>query len=238
MRTVTRLILVLPFSIFCLNVFAQAPSSDLALNHNRLLREKTADGVYKQVGNFKVVGSPYIYDEKNKGDLFSTEAKAYNVSLSYNTYNQELEFFSSSNPDKPLVKLPGEVDSFIIHSKIEIGLTAPVKFVYGSTIGSTEKSYFQVVYAGPKYSVYKRYKAELGYVSTNYIQSELRQFDMIFDYYYADIKKKTVKKLKSNHSNVIKEFKGIKDVSGIVTNDAFSKNPDNALAKIFEYLNN
>jgi len=218
--------------------YGQGINSDLAMNHNRLVREKTGDGVYKMIGPFKVVGTSYLFGEKNNGNLFSTAAKAYNIFLSYNTYNQELEFYSVSNPDKPLVKEPGEVDSFIILPSTDLGIINPLKFVYGTVIGSTEKVYYQQVYAGTKFGIYKRYKSELGYVSSNYVQSELRQFDLGFEYYYTDTEKKTIKKIKANASNVVKEFKGIKDVSSVATNDGFSLTPDDAFVKVFEYLNN
>jgi hypothetical protein len=219
-----KLLLVGCFLISANVSFGQVANSDLAINHNRLIREKTGDGVYKLIGPYKVVGTSYLFGEKNKGNLFSSAAKAYNIFLSYNTYNQEVEFYSASNPDKPLIKEPG--------------ITNPLKFVYGSMIGSTEKMYYQEVYAGKRFSIYKRYKSDLGYVSSNYIQSELRQFDLAFEYYYTDAEKKTVKKIKANASNVIKEFKGIKDVSSVATNDGFSTTPDLAFINVFEYLNN
>lgn len=217
--------------------FSQPPSGDLAINHNRLIREKTADGNYKLIGPYKVVGTPYVFDEKSKGNLFSPEAKAFNIFLSYNAYKQEVEFYSTSNPDKPLVKEPGEVDSFVFLPNLELGIVKPLKFVYGSTIGSDEKAYYQEVFAGPKFGIYKKYKAELGYVSSNYIQSELRQFDLLCDYYFVDVKDKKVKKIKANAYNVIKEFKGVKDLSAVITNDDFDSNPDEAFRKAFEYLN-
>lgn len=236
------------FAAFCCLVFGSSnylsaqtglPAyADNALKYNRLMIEKTAEGVYKMVGTYKVIGTSYLFGEKNKGDLFSTEAKAYNISLSYNTYNQEVEFYSSSNPDKPLVKEPGDVDSFTIHQNIESGITSELKFVYGSLIGSKEKAYFLEVYKGGKYSLYKRYKSDLGYVSTNYIQSELRQFDLSYEYFYTDGDAKTIKKIKANGSSVIKEFKDIKDLSPVVNNDDFIANPEDALRKVFEYLNN
>ena len=236
MNTTPRLLSFLSATLLSLAAFAQT-NGDLALNHNRLLREKTGEGVYKQIGNYRVVGSPYLFGEKNKGNLFSSEAKAYNIFLSYNTYNQEVEFYSTGNPDKPLIKEPGDADSFIIQPNLEIGLLTPLKFVYGSVIGSSEKAYYQELFAGHRFSIYKKYKSDLGIVSSNYIQSELRQFDLSFDYYYYDSEKKAMKKIKANNSNVIKEFKGVKDLYGIVTNDAFSTSPDDAFRKIFAYLN-
>lgn len=239
MNLLNRIFLSAIFSSGALIVFAQSQQNmDLAINHNRLLREKNGEGVYKLIGTYKVIGTSYLFGEKNKGDIYSTDAKAFNIALSYNTYNQEVEFYSSSNPDKPLVKLPGELDSFVIQPNPELDITSPLKFIYGSHLGSTEKAYFQEVYAGAHFSIYKRYKSELDYVSSNYIQSELRQFELTREYYYYDAVKKIIKKIKPNSSAVIKEFKDVKDLSGIVAPDAFTTNPDAAFVKLFNYLNN
>ncbi len=223
------------------SMVSRAPDSrgwtDPALNHNKLIQQQTGDGVYKLIGSYKVVGTQFLFGEHHKGDLFPTQAKAYNIFVSYNTYNQEVEFYSTSNPDKPLVKEPGEVDSFVIQQNIELGIANNLKFIYGTHLGTDDKYFFQQVYAGNRFSLYKRYKSELGYVSTNYVQSELRQFDLIFEYYYTDTNKKGIKKLKSNASSVIKEFKEVKDLSGVVTVEDFDTNREAALQKVFEYLN-
>ena len=139
---------VLSFSIHAqsVNIRTGPPSSgymDNALNYSRLLKEQTGDGVFMQVGTFKVTGTPYLYGQKNEGDLFSKDVKAYNLKLSYNTYNQELGFYSTANPNEPLVKEAGEVDSFLIHPNVEAGISSRLKFVYGSLLGSKEKAYFQ-----------------------------------------------------------------------------------------------
>lgn len=221
-------------------VLGQTPGAvgDNALNYNRLIKEKTGDGVYKLIGTYKVVGTSYLFGEKNQGNLFSKEANAFNVFLSYNTYNQEVEFYSSSNPDKPLVKGPGTVDSFVLNRNEGLGITNPLKFVYGTHLWSSEKSFFKEIYAGKRFSLYKRYKSDLGYVSSNYVQSELRQFDLLFDFFYTDSESKTIKKLKPNSSSITKEFKTIKDVSGVINTDELNANPEEALQKIFDYLNN
>lgn len=217
--------------------FTVDPSPDPALRHNRLLQQKTADGLYKLIGTYKVTGTPYLFGEKTKGDIFSTETKAYNIFLNYNTYNQELEFYSLSNPDQSLVKETRKVDSFVLHSNTELGIVSSLRFIYGQHIGSKEKSYYQKIYAGSKFSVYKKYKSELGYVSSNYIQSELRQFDLGLEFFYIGPDKK-MKKIKPNLSIVLKEFKNIKDLSAVITDDAFTTNPDDAFKKVFESLNN
>lgn len=211
--------------------------ADNALKYNRLMVEKTGEGMYKLIGIFKVIGTSYLFGERNKGDLFSAEAKGYNISLSYNTYNQELEFYSTSNPDKPLVKEPGTVDSFIIHSNLSMEIIHPLKFVYGSHLGSSDKAYFLEIFAGKRFSVFKKYKSDLGYVSSNYIQSELRQFDLHYEYYYKDNEKEGLKKLKTNASSIIKEFKNIKDISAVFTDEDFTVDQEAALRKAFEYLN-
>ncbi len=211
---------------------------DNALNYNRLIREKTGEGVYKLIGAYKVVGTSYLFGEKNQGNLFSQEAKAINVFLSYNTYNQEVEFYSSSNPDKPLIKEPGTVDSFILNRNESLGITSALKFVYGTHLWSSEKAFFKEICAGKRFSLYKRYKSDLGYVSSNYVQSELRQFDLLFDFFYTDSETKTIKKIKPNSSSINKEFKNIKDVSSAINNDELSANPEEALRKVFDFLNN
>jgi hypothetical protein len=210
---------------------------DPALNHNSLLQQKNGDGVYKLIGTYKVIGNCFLFEERLKGDIFSPDEKGYNISLSYNTYNQQVEFYSTANPDKALVKQPGDVDSFIIHENIEMGITTPLKFVYGSILSTSDKAYYQELYSGKRFSLYKKYKSELDYVSTNYIQSELRQFNLSYDYYYYDSQKRQLKKLKKNSSGITKEFKDVKDLSPVIDDKTFDVDPESVMKKAFSYLN-
>lgn len=213
---------------------------DNALRYNRLLMEKTGEGVYKLVGPYKVIGTSFLFGEKAKGNLFAPETKAYNIYLSYNTYNQQVEFYSTANPNQALVREPGTVDSFFINPDAEMGITEPIKFVYGASLGTTAKAYFKVIYEGRRFSVYKQYRSDVGYVSSNYVQSELRQFDLLYDYYYTDKEKneKVPRKLKSNAASIAKEFKDVKDISPVLTGEAFAADQEEALKKAFHYLNN
>lgn len=212
--------------------------TDPALNHNKLIQQQTADGGYQLIGVYKVTGNSFLFGEKHKGDIFSINEKAYNIFLSYNTYNQELGFYSTANPDKPLVKEPGTLDSFIIKEDVSIGILNPLKFIYGPLLSTKDKFYYQELYAGKRYSLYKKYRSDLGYVSTNYVQSELRQFDLLIDYYYYNAELKTFSKLKFNLPTIIKEFKSIKDISSVMDKNAWAINPEEILKKAFIELNN
>ena len=75
--TICFFLIVINYSV------AQSGYMDNALNYSRLILVKTEGGVYKQVGVFKVIGTSYLFGEKNKGNLFSPDAKAYNIFLSY-----------------------------------------------------------------------------------------------------------------------------------------------------------
>lgn len=211
--------------------------TDPALNHNKLLQQNS-EGKIKLIGPYRVTGSSFLFGERNKGDMFSPEAKALNIFISYNTYNQEVEFYSTSNPDKSLVREPGTLDSFNIHANAELGIVRPLKFIYGSLLGSKEKTYYQELYQGAAYSLYKRYKSDLGYNSSNYAEAELRQFDLLTEYYYTTAGTKGVKKIKPNAASFIKEFKDVKDLSGIVSADAFTANPEAGMQKMMGVLNN
>ncbi|MES1198017.1 MAG: hypothetical protein ABUL41_01945 [Chitinophagaceae bacterium] len=226
-------------AVINISALAQPPGwIDPALNHNKLIQQQTGDGGYQLIGPYKVTGTQFLFGEKHKGDIFSTSEKAFNIFLSYNTYNQELGFYSTANPDKALMKEPGMLDSFIIKPDIALGIPNSLKFIYGSVIGAKDKFYYQELYSGKRYGLYKKYKSDLGYVSSNYVQSELRQFDLQIEYYYYNAELKTFTKLKFNLSNIIKEFKSIKDLSVIMDKDAWAINPEEVLKKAFAELNN
>ena len=238
-----QLVLTLFVLLLAAGVYAQGlitPTAgwvDPVLNHNRLLREQTGEGMYKLIGTYRVIGTSYLFGERNKGNIYSSDATAVNIQLGYNTYSQEVEFVSPSNPGKPLVKAPGEVDSFVFLANQSVGLTQNMRFVFGKHLGSSEKAYFQEMATGPKAGVYKRYKADVGYVSSNYVQSELRQFDLLYDYFIYNASTRSLKKVKNNYNSLLKELTAFGNVSAVFTSDAYSLNPDQALTQAISLIN-
>jgi hypothetical protein len=210
---------------------------DAAQAYNRLLIEKNS-GSYQRIDNYKVIGTSYFLGEKRRADLFAKGETAYNIYISYNTYNQEVEFYSSANPNQPLVKEAKLIDSFEIKQDLTNSVPENIKFVNGSFIGGDLNSFYRLLHAGSRFSLYKKYKSTLGIVTTNYIQSELRQFDLNSEYYYYNQQTMRLEKLKSNLGAVKKEFKTVKDVSTVASQEEFTSNPDSALKTIFAFLNN
>ena len=207
--------------------------TDPALSRSKMLGQ----GKQLIIGSYKVTGSPYLFGERHSADLFTPKEKATGIYINYNTYNQNIEFFSTSNPTEPLVKEIGEVDSFVLRKDSSMLLLNDIRFIYGPLIGSSEKSYFQVIQTGEFFSLYKRYKSELGYPTTNYAQSDLREFDLIAEYFYFDKKQAKFKKIKPNLSSLAKEFKPIKDITPVADKDAFVTEPEEVMKKIINYLN-
>lgn len=203
--------------------------TDPALQHNKLLQQQTGEGMYKLIGPYKVVGSSLLFGQMLKGDMFSPEAKAYNIKLGYDTYNHEVLFLSVQSAGQPLVKEPGTLDSFIIHRDTAAGIQYPMKFIYASKLGAKDKAYYLELFKGEKYSLYKKYTSELGFNSNNILQTELRQFDMNYEYYYAEAGSAGLKKVKASAGGFIKEFKKVKDLTGLINEKDFPINPEGCM---------
>lgn len=224
--------------LFCITntVLSQAVSySDPAQAYNRMLIEKNA-GTYEQISNYKVTGSSYLFGEKQMGSVYAKDGSASKVYLGYDTYRQQLRLYDDSNPKQLIVKDAVSTDSFAIEAIPALGVNSRLMFINGRYALSDEKSFLQVVQRGGRFSLYKKYTCNLGYVSTNYIQSDLREFNLNYDYYYTDTATREARKLKLNLNGLKKEFKSVKDISSFVTQDDITNNPEVSLILIFGEL--
>lgn len=232
-----RQLTILSFIVISLQSVAQQGSFfDPAQAYNRLLIEKN-NGGYTQVSNYRVVGTPFLFGDKNVGDVYSSTEKAFNIMLRYNVYNQQVEFTSTSNPNNPLIKEPGTLDSFKIRKNDIVGLQSNIVFIYGPLLGTKDKNYYQVVSLGPKVNLYKRYTGELGMADGNIVQAELKQFNVVVDYFYTDSSNKNPKKLKVNVGNLKKEFAKMKDITEFLDADLLQTQREFELVKVFNELN-
>ncbi len=218
--------------------FSQAASyTDPAAGYLRVMLEKGSDGTYQQIGTFKVRGTSYLFGEKLKGGIYTKTEKSEHVELGYNTYNQSVDV--KLNGVQSITKKASEVDSFIIYSNNSEFIKNDLLFYSSALVSPKAKDgIYQVISTGSKFNLYKGYNATLDIVSTNYIQSELRQFTLDFNFYYSDNNTKEFKKLKLSKKKIVEELKSKMDVSIFLDEEELNKNPEIALKKVFNALNN
>jgi len=231
------------FSFFGLLLISQLVSSqalsylDPASAFLRIYLEKGSEGTYQQIGNFKVIGTSYLFGEKLKGGIYTKTEKSEHVELGYNTYNQSLDV--KLNGVQSITKKAAEVDSFIIYANNSEFIKNDLLFYSSALVSPKAKDgFYQVISTGSKYNLYKGYTAALDIVSTNYIQSDLRQFTLEYNFYYTDNSTKDFKKLKLSKKKIVDEMKSKMDVSIFLDEEELDKNPEIALKKVFNALNN
>ena len=231
------------FSFFGLVLISQIASSqalsylDPASAFLRIYLEKGSEGTYQQIGNFKVIGTSYLFGEKLKGGIYTKTEKSEHVELGYNTYNQSLDV--KLNGVQSITKKAAEVDSFIIYANNSEFIKNDLLFYSSALVSPKAKDgFYQVISTGSKYNLYKGYTAALDIVSTNYIQSDLRQFTLEYNFYYTDNSTKDFKKLKLSKKKIVDEMKSKMDVSIFLDEEELDKNPEIALKKVFNALNN
>ena len=189
---------------------------------------------YMMIGNFKVKGTPYLFGGKKKGDIYAKNQFGSDVVISFNTYNQDIEFDMNGNTG--LTKKVSEVDSFVLKPDGDYYLT-DLFFINSTLVGADEKCFFQVLSEGLKFNLYKKYSSRLEISSSNYVQSELRQFALISEYYYLDKSINKIKKLKLNKKAIINEFKATIDLTNDIKEFNLGVETENVMKVIFLILN-
>ena len=213
----------------------QAAFFDAAQSYNRLLLEK-GNGTYLRISNYKVIGTPYLFGGKNIGDLYGKGEFAENMQLSYDTYNNEVEFYSRGNSGEPLVKTVENIDSFILKPDAINSISKDLKFISSELLGAPDKGFYQLMYEGV-FQLYKKYKSTLEIVTTNIVESDLRQFELGYDYYYVNKSTGAIKKIRYSYNGLKKEFAPIKDISSLINNNKLSGNRDIVINTIFAFIN-
>ena len=192
---------------------------------------------YYQIEGLRVKGDPYYRPEFVLGDMYSATETAKNVYIRFDVYYQNIEFISTANKDQIMVKEAGDLDSFLIYKKEDKVIKEDIRMVYAPIIGAPGKYYYGCLYKGSKYSVYKRFTAELVTPIDRTGRPDDRVFERQTEYWYETESTKEFKKLTGTVAGVKKEFKDIKDVSEVVKAGNMFKNADAAMAKVFAYLN-
>ncbi len=223
------------FSIFKSNAQGIA-FTDPAKAFNKMMLDKNGEGSnLERVGTYKVKGTSLYFGGSLKGTIYTKERAFPDVLISYNTYNQYVDIYDNSNTPIATKKF-NELDSF----KVKINTSefnTNSTFISSLVLQSNDNCFFQVISLGKKYALFKKYHTDLGIVTENQFQADLRQYDLLTDYYYTETGMKGVKKIKLTNNGIIKEFKLVKDVSRIVEEGSLIFNPEGILLNVFEEIN-
>jgi hypothetical protein len=217
-----------------LNIFFQLsaqpvlPCCDAAQLINNILIEKNT---FYQVGDFKVLGSPYLFGEDQAGTVYSGSAGVYNINVRYNVYTGFLE--TTMQKDKGPVSIDLEnIDSFSLTASKEH--LSDLKFINRNLFNPGKKGYLLVLRSGKNYSLYKLYRSNL--VSPITLRSDWRQFELAYDFYYYNAASQKFKLLHPAASYLKKEFGNRLDIESFVKqNSALSAEP--LLTLLFSKLN-
>ena len=175
-----------------------------------------------------------LFGGGQNGSIYAKNEFGGDVVISYNTFLQQIEFEVETK--EKMIKELMNVDSFILKSDGD-NIKEDIKFINAAHTPSDEKCFFQKVSEGLKFDLYKKYSSRLEIISTNILQSELRQFALSTDYFYLDKTKKAVKRLKIGKSAIVKQFKEYKDLSFYVDDSNLNGDTENGLKEIFRILN-
>jgi hypothetical protein len=209
---------------------------DPAAAYNRIILDQNDRGsTYDMIGQYKVIGTPNLYGE-SWGDVFASDNNSSKkIKFRYNTYSQTIEIMVNEK-GQFLKKKMEDIDSFTILATNESYVKSNLLFVRGTILDDTKNNFMQIVSIGKNMNLYKAYFTKLGIVSTNYVQSELRQYDLLHEYYYSCPSSFSgLKKIKLNKNWVRKEFSKY-DVN-VITDKGFSQNSENFLKEIFLKIN-
>jgi hypothetical protein len=214
--------------IFTVVLNAQALSySDPAVMYNRILAE-SGNGTYTQIGTYRVVGNQFLNGGKLESIVFSDSSKKANQLLtSYDTYYQQLYVYEITTKQQITLL---NVDSFMVTLPTKKVLT----MVNTKFYNFKKKGFFQVVLNNENITLLKYYSTKLGFSSTNYVQPELREFDLSYTYYYYDAKTKTLEELPSYYSKIEKKLSSKVNIGNYVSKNAYNLNVEESLITIFK----
>ena len=206
-------------------------SGDPALAYNKYSILK-GENETVQIGAFKVIGSPYLLGIKHPANVYGKKGVANSVFAGYDTYRQEVEVYLDQS-NSSFKKNFHEIDSFTLLTNPE---TDSLHFVNFFDKGFKEKVFLQVVKDGKKIELLKTFKSELG-ATSNYVQSDLRQFDLDITYYSYDKLEMKFSKLKLSKKDLKQKFPQAKELIEAEDDNNLKDNPEQFLKSLFNFLN-
>lgn len=190
---------------------------------------------YKRVGAFKVKGNSLVLEGNNVTDLYTSIGPGANLPLVFDAYSQDLSIMLANR--KEVSKLTfEEVDSFIVKVDTDKKYGEPTLFLNAYKVDRSKKMYLQRLTTGPKYSLYKSFFTELRPAASDLAQTNVREFEIVSEYYFLPAKGSEFIKIKKSAKAVKKLFEDEKEsIEKLEKN--FEQNFEPTLVAFFDKLN-
>ncbi len=217
MKIKVILFLLLSYCLDNTQILAQSgPGLDAAQVFN-LLQIQRNENKYYRIGNFKVTGTPFLFGEEQTGNIFTVGRSMKRVNVRYNIYSQEVETSTEISAGKIVSIDIADIDSFFLIANANH--SNDLKFLNKKFFQSKDKGFLQEVFIGSQYSLYKVYKATLEIVTSNYAESELREFAVNYNFYYTLPGSKEIRLIKNSESFLKKEFAFKQDIGPFLSDN-------------------
>lgn len=198
---------------------------DPAQAYNRLVLEQGGN-TYEQLGNYKVKGIKYLYGGNLTTNIYAGGTTLEGVTSSFDTYTQNLEENASGMTKRIIVN---GVDSFEMILKDK----SKVQFIAAKYVDAAKKGYFQLVHRGNTVCLYKYYESVLAIPSDNYVNGQLREYNLQTTYYFKEHTQASFTLLPNNFRGIAKAVKSKVDITTITSKEEYNQNIEQSLLTIF-----
>lgn len=233
-----KLKFILFFLLFvCLNndqLLAQAGTGLDPAQVFNLLQIQRNENKYYRIGNFKVTGTPYLFGEEQTGNLYTVGGSMKRVNVRYNIYSQEVETTTENSEGKILSINIADIDSFFLVANANH--SNDLKFINKKFFQTKDRGFLLEVFVGSLYTLYKVYKGTLEILTTNYAESEAREFAVNYNFYYTQLGSKEIILLKNSESFLKKEFSFKQDIGSFLS-DNRALPEEKKLVLLFQAIN-
>lgn len=219
--------------LFCLAIFAVHPlvaQTDNLAAFNKHIVEKWSEE-YIRIGQYRVKGSVYLLGEPFQGSIsYANGTDLPNTKILYDVYNQKV----GPEIEGKLLDADQEVKAFTILMTPQQG-GEKLLFQNAAQFGAKQKSYFNVIFNGPRYSLLKQFRSRLIADPTNAFTKDFRLLEQYVEYYLFDSNDQHLTKIKLREKDVL-GFLGHKNLDTYVKNQGLDLSKEKDIVALLRYV--
>lgn len=190
---------------------------------------------FQRVGIYKVKGNSYVLEGANVSDIYTTGGFGNNLPLVFDAYSQKVSIIQANKTDIATLSFE-ELDSFVVKTDNDKRFYRPTLFINAAKIEPGNKKFFERLLQGPKYGLYKSYKADMRKATSDLAQTNIMEFEIVSEYFYLPAGAHEFVKIKPNLSGLKKQF-ALETEALQVLNSSTKDNFQDNLVVFFEVVN-